>query len=94
MSFPTKCFLALVVSANGITAPAWCEEQLKNLADVAKGWRGEVIAEVPQTFVGWDIEVGDPVIRRAGRLGPRGRVTDDPHLSATHAVQGGNAFQD
>jgi hypothetical protein len=32
---------------------------LTNIATVADGWRGEVIATVDQSYVGWDVEIGD-----------------------------------
>lgn len=33
--------------------------KIKDLALVAEGWRGEIIAKVDQSYVGWDVEIGD-----------------------------------
>jgi hypothetical protein len=32
---------------------------LTSIASVAGGWRGEIIAQVDQSYVGWDVEIGD-----------------------------------
>lgn len=32
---------------------------IENIAVIAKGWRGEIIAKVDQSYVGWDVEIGD-----------------------------------
>ena len=53
-----RVWVGLVVIAGSI-ASIGRAEQLEDLAELAKGWRGEIIAAVPQTFVGWDIEIGD-----------------------------------
>jgi len=47
------CLLAMLAELRG-SAP-----RLADLADVADGWRGEVIAEVDQSYAGWDVEIGD-----------------------------------
>jgi hypothetical protein len=37
------------------------EQSLKfeTLAKIAEGWHGELVAEVEQSYVGWDVEIGD-----------------------------------
>jgi hypothetical protein len=33
--------------------------RLKDLASLAPGWRGRIVAELDQSYVGWDVEIGD-----------------------------------
>ena len=34
-------------------------ENVGKIASIAPGWRGEIIAQVDQSYVGWDVEIGD-----------------------------------
>lgn len=38
---------------------AFAAESIEDLAELASGWRGEIVAEVDQSYVGWDVEIGD-----------------------------------
>ncbi len=29
------------------------------IAETARGWQGQIIAEIDQSYVGWDVEIGD-----------------------------------
>jgi len=40
------------------SAPALAN-QLQDLASLAPGWTGQIIAELDQSYVGWDVEIGD-----------------------------------
>ncbi len=53
-----RCILTLSFTAAVATSVSY-GETLADIAEIAKGWRGEIIAEVNQTFAGWDIEIGD-----------------------------------
>ncbi len=33
--------------------------KIEYIAKVAPGWRAEIMAEVPQSYAGWDVEIGD-----------------------------------
>ncbi|MCE9578845.1 MAG: VCBS repeat-containing protein [Deltaproteobacteria bacterium] len=33
--------------------------RVSDLAQLAPGWTGEVVAQVPQSYAGWDVEIGD-----------------------------------
>jgi len=33
--------------------------KISNLATLAPGWHGEIIAEIDQSYAGWDVEIGD-----------------------------------
>jgi len=33
--------------------------QISNLTSLAPGWKGQIIAELDQSYVGWDVEIGD-----------------------------------
>jgi len=37
----------------------WGAELVEDIAKLATGWRGEIIAKVDQSYVGWDVEIGD-----------------------------------
>lgn len=53
----------------GVCGVFWCAAhalpdadsglRIEDLAKIAEGWRGEVIAEVDQSYAGWDVEIGD-----------------------------------
>jgi len=32
---------------------------LKSIAQLGQGWQGQIVAQVDQSYVGWDIEIGD-----------------------------------
>jgi hypothetical protein len=34
-------------------------DKIEDIADLAPGWTGEVISKVDQSYVGWDVEIGD-----------------------------------
>ena len=33
--------------------------KLEDIATLAEGWRGEIVSSVDQSYVGWDVEIGD-----------------------------------
>ncbi|MCE9578846.1 MAG: VCBS repeat-containing protein [Deltaproteobacteria bacterium] len=33
--------------------------RVEDLAQLAPGWDGEIVAQVPQSYAGWDVEIGD-----------------------------------
>ena len=35
------------------------EENITDIATIANGWQGEIIAKVNQSYAGWDVEIGD-----------------------------------
>lgn len=35
------------------------DEKIKDIATIATGWRGEIVAKVDQSYVGWDVEISD-----------------------------------
>ena len=39
--------------------PAAHETRAGDVAEIAPGWRGAVISEIDQSYVGWDVEIGD-----------------------------------
>ncbi len=39
--------------------PSQAAERLSDIATLALGWHGEIIAKVDQSYAGWDVEIGD-----------------------------------
>ena len=35
------------------------DEKIDEIGTLAKGWKGEIIAEIDQSYAGWDVEIGD-----------------------------------
>lgn len=48
-----------LVSLGALSCGAVEACEIGSLADVAAGWRGEVVAKVDQSYAGWDVEIGD-----------------------------------
>jgi len=55
MAYRARLMLVLL----GFGAGAVEMPTLERLAEVASGWRGEVVAQVEQSYAGWDVEIGD-----------------------------------
>ena len=34
-------------------------QKFETIAKLADGWKGEIVAEIDQSYVGWDVEIGD-----------------------------------
>lgn len=50
----TAMILMAFAAANAQEGPT-----IKELAEIAPGWTGEIVAAVDQSYVGWDVEIGD-----------------------------------
>ncbi len=51
--------VGMTMIAGLLLAETRAEEPITDLARLAPGWRGDVIAKVDQSYVGWDVEIGD-----------------------------------
>ena len=57
-----RSFLAFIFAAAAQGTPGFGDdapEALQDLAKLASGWRGEIVAKIDQSYVGWDVEIGD-----------------------------------
>ncbi len=45
--------------ACGIPCETFAADTIEDLAELAPGWTGHIVARVDQSYVGWDVEIGD-----------------------------------
>jgi len=57
---PLACAAAVLLVICAAVNTACAGEPLAKIAQLAPGWRGEIIAEVDQSYNGWDVDIGDP----------------------------------
>ncbi len=54
-----KYYLLLLVSFTFFFCDKKDVVKFTDIATIAKGWHGEIIAKVDQSYAGWDVEIGD-----------------------------------
>lgn len=54
-----KRYLLLLISFTLFFCTEKNVEKITDVAAVAKGWQGEIVAKVDQSYAGWDVEIGD-----------------------------------
>ena len=65
---------------------------IADIAELAKGWRGQIVSQVEQSYAGWDVEIGDADndVEMLSYVGlPACPVDGTPELKAVVAKKGG-----
>ena len=48
-----------VVKNRALSVSSAAAEEFADLAELAPGWRGEIVAKIDQSYCGWGLAVGD-----------------------------------
>jgi len=56
---PTNYLLLLIVVFFSCKSEKKQEGKIDKIAILASGWKGEIVAESDESYVGWDVEIGD-----------------------------------
>ena len=54
-----KYYILLLVSLTLLFCTEKNVEKITDIATIADGWQGEIVAKVDQSYAGWDVEIGD-----------------------------------